>query len=277
DDCDGCEICERERSPYLYCGKCHVTFPADEIHECYEVPACELCGDEAVCCRRCGYFDDCDGCEVCGGGDDYPLRNSEFEVNLPNKGITNEQLREMTENGELSNTYLTRLNLLQNLISDITPLEDFTNLERLNLGNNEIVDISPLSQMVNLKQLHLGDNKIGNVSVLFPLKNLEVLDLRNNPIGMAKIKALQAELPWCVILYTPTLGQIVSPGNGEVTIFDALEILKYLVGINGVIDNCDDALAAALITENSQTSGEPGIFDVLEILKYLVGMPNVIG
>jgi hypothetical protein len=61
-------------------------------------------------------------------------------------------------------------------------------------------------------------------------------------------------------------------GNDEPTIFDALEILKYLVGIESVIDNCETAFKAALIVSET----EPTIFDALEIIKYLVGMVNVI-
>jgi len=72
-------------------------------------------------------------------------------------------------------------------------------------------------------------------------------------------------------------------GNPDVTIFDALEILKHLVGMPGVITtgnenvSAESALNAALITPESQASGTPTIFDVLEVLKYLVGMPSLVG
>jgi hypothetical protein len=64
------------------------------------------------------------------------------------------------------------------------------------------------------------------------------------------------------------LGDIT--GTGEVTIEDALEILKYLAGIDNVIEKGGDYLKAALITGGD----EPTIDDVLEILKYLAGMEN---
>ncbi|MCL2071602.1 MAG: RICIN domain-containing protein [Oscillospiraceae bacterium] len=69
-------------------------------------------------------------------------------------------------------------------------------------------------------------------------------------------------------------GRVLS-NDTEPTIFDALEILKHLVGMDGVIKSGgrdSRAWNAALITEDSKLRGEPTIFDVLEILKYLVGI-----
>ena len=62
----------------------------------------------------------------------------------------------------------------------------------------------------------------------------------------------------------------------QITIFDALEVLKYLVGMDGIVKNTERGLAASLITEQSKVAGEPSIFDVLEILKFLVGMPGIL-
>lgn len=58
----------------------------------------------------------------------------------------------------------------------------------------------------------------------------------------------------------------------ETSIFDALEILKFLVGMTNKVANNP----AALITAEAQDSGTPTIFDALEILKKLVGMENKI-
>ena len=63
------------------------------------------------------------------------------------------------------------------------------------------------------------------------------------------------------------------------TIFDVLEILKFLVGMDGVIKSGGHdsrAWQAALITEESKLRGEPSIFDVLEVLKYIVGMDSLV-
>ena len=64
------------------------------------------------------------------------------------------------------------------------------------------------------------------------------------------------------------LGHVL--GNDTITVEDALEILKYLVGIESKIVDGNRAFKAALITGGS----EPAIGDVLEILKYLVGMES---
>jgi len=66
------------------------------------------------------------------------------------------------------------------------------------------------------------------------------------------------------------LGHIL--GNPNISIFDALEILKYITGMESVIDTCENARAAALIV----SSDVPGIFDVLEILKALAGMESAV-
>ena len=81
--------------------------------------------------------------------------------------------------------------------------------------------------------------------------------------------------PLCTSPNPPTSGNI--RGSDTPTIFDALEILKHIVGMDSEIAKCGNAREAALITEESKATGEPTIFDVLEILKYLVGMPSEVG
>ncbi|MCL2071076.1 MAG: hypothetical protein FWH07_02450 [Oscillospiraceae bacterium] len=72
----------------------------------------------------------------------------------------------------------------------------------------------------------------------------------------------------------PKLGFVI--GGDDVTIFDALEVLKNLVDMDGSISNCESSRSASLITVDSINSGEPSIFDTLEILKHLVGMDSMI-
>ena len=61
-------------------------------------------------------------------------------------------------------------------------------------------------------------------------------------------------------------GRILS--NDPPTAADALEILKYIVGIPSVISRNTDAFRAALIVSKDK----PAVVDALEILKYLVGI-----
>ena len=71
-----------------------------------------------------------------------------------------------------------------------------------------------------------------------------------------------------------TLGDIT--GTGDVTTSDALEILKNIVAIDNVVDDCESARTAALITKGSMESANTSTADGLEILKYIVDLPNAI-
>ncbi|MCL2071414.1 MAG: lectin like domain-containing protein [Oscillospiraceae bacterium] len=75
-----------------------------------------------------------------------------------------------------------------------------------------------------------------------------------------------------------TTGRILD-NNANSTIFDVLEILKHIVGMDSALRTGRGSRAwnASLITDNSKTAGSPTIFDALEILKYLVNMPSLVG
>ena len=60
-------------------------------------------------------------------------------------------------------------------------------------------------------------------------------------------------------------------GNENATVNDALEILKYIVGLGNIIATCDNSRKAATIVDNAV-----GVQDALEILKKVVGLPNLI-
>src|SRR6476661_3085627 len=83
--------------------------------------------------------------------------------------------------GKLSN--LTQLDLENNKISDIKPLESLTNLTELRLNNQQISDIKPLKSLTNLTELGLNNNQISDIKPLKSLTNLIVLVLSGNPIA----------------------------------------------------------------------------------------------
>ncbi len=77
---------------------------------------------------------------------------------------------------------LEELSLLENLLSDISPLAELTELQELNLGNlnpggNRIFDISSLAGLTKLQTLDLRSNPISDISPLSGLINLENLQL----------------------------------------------------------------------------------------------------
>jgi internalin A len=79
-------------------------------------------------------------------------------------------------------TNLTSLWLFDNQIRDIKPLESLTNLTHLSLANNLLSDIKPLESLTNLTLLGLGGNQIRDIKPLESLTNLTLLGLGNNQI-----------------------------------------------------------------------------------------------
>ena len=64
-------------------------------------------------------------------------------------------------------------------------------------------------------------------------------------------------------------------GDGEVDINDALQTLMYVAGMpSSTLNESDENLQAALITDKAKEEGEPAIGDVLQILMYSAGMPG---
>ena len=70
---------------------------------------------------------------------------------------------------------LTRLNLINRLITDISPLSSLTNLVSLNLHTNWFSDLSPLSGLTNLERLIVSENPISDISPLAGLTKLRQL------------------------------------------------------------------------------------------------------
>jgi hypothetical protein len=68
-------------------------------------------------------------------------------------------------------------------------------------------------------------------------------------------------------------------GDGIIDIMDALEILKFLAGIDNLIArDVGNALAASLITDASKARvpQAPDVMDALEILKLLAGIDSLV-
>ncbi|ENZ7231905.1 leucine-rich repeat domain-containing protein, partial [Enterococcus faecium] len=80
-------------------------------------------------------------------------------------------------------TSLTSLTLHYNKISDLTPLENLTQLNVLNIAvMPTLTDISPIKNLTNLTQLNLGENSITDISVIKNFTKLTVLYLNDNKI-----------------------------------------------------------------------------------------------
>ena len=87
------------------------------------------------------------------------------------------------EAANLKLSSLTELDLDDNQISDIKPLESLTNLTQLDLDANQISDIKPLESLTNLTLLFLENNQISDIKPLESLTKLTDLYLNGNPIA----------------------------------------------------------------------------------------------
>ena len=216
--------------------------------------------------------------------------------------FSNFKITDITPLSELIN--LKDLRIQQNQISDLTPLSELKNLELLFIGHNPISDITPLKNLTKLRNLSLGYSGVNDLSSLLGLSNLKKLDLLNTSVTLGQVNALQKTLPnceiehdaescyfcgrddcrqWCKMPIKPCFvckicesgnpsvkGCIL--GNAEPGIFDFMEVLLYIVGMDNEIFKCSKKLYAALITPESQATGKPTIFDGIEILTIIVDM-----
>ena len=94
---------------------------------------------------------------------------------------TSKHIRHLT--GLEHATNLTELGLVDNSISDLSPLAGLTRLRVLDLRDNFISNISPLARLTNLTELGLAENSISNISPLAGLTNLTILRLDDNSIS----------------------------------------------------------------------------------------------
>lgn len=92
-------------------------------------------------------------------------------------------------------TSLEELDLSGNYIRDISTLLDLPKLRVLDLSGNMISDIRPLMSITTLEHLNLANNKISSVTALSGLKGLKELVLSGNELdgtqGLAKLSNLK--------------------------------------------------------------------------------------
>ena len=88
---------------------------------------------------------------------------------------------------------VTRLNLSDNQITDISALSGMTSMSELHLNNNSISDISALSGMTSMAILNMTNNNVTDVSPLSGMTSMFVLSVAGNPISdYATLRTLQS-------------------------------------------------------------------------------------
>ncbi len=116
------------------------------------------------------------------------------EANFDGKGITDEELKEITALYALD-----RLSLRDNMITDIRLLASLGGLDALDLSGNAIHDISALGNLKELRSLNLDGNPVSDFSVLLNLDKLNSLYLSGTEIEEEQLEELAAALPACTI------------------------------------------------------------------------------
>ena len=82
------------------------------------------------------------------------------------------------------------IDLSDNHISDLRPIENLGLLETLNLSNNSLEIIDSLEYLIKLRELDISHNRIRDIEPLFALEKLEFVDLTGNPVSKKAIEKL---------------------------------------------------------------------------------------
>ena len=218
-----------------------------------------------------------------------PASTQGVVLELVYRGITNQTLAEMTEDGTIPQN-VRFLDLRANEISDITPLNELSDLRFLDLRTN------PLSN----EQIDALTANLPDCVIVFhtpqepqppqiPVRICSMCEVsddncaceQNMVCGMC-VRASQdcrcgspIECISCFLVECECnkffLGDVT--GTGTVGIADALQILRYTIGLSNTLDGCEKAFGAALIISDET----PCIADALQILRHSVGLPSVFG
>lgn len=82
------------------------------------------------------------------------------------------------------------INLSNNLIFDLSYLDNLPQLEELNLSDNTIGYIDSLANVLKLKSVDLSNNNIDDITPLFDLEYLEYVNLSGNQVNLSQINKL---------------------------------------------------------------------------------------
>ena len=172
-----------------------------------------------------------------GGGDEsLPL----IEAEVPSITIAGEEYSTDLTELDLSSRYLTD--------ADIEPLQYMVNLTRLDLRQNQLTDLTPLSGLTRLKSLELRGNNLSDLSPLANLTELEELRLGGSDSGVNNPN-IQDLTPLSGLKKLETL---VIPGNSQIR---DLTPISGLTGLREFSMSGDSSAGAYLIDDLSPLSG----------------------
>ena len=103
------------------------------------------------------------------------LTGIQFATNLSKIDLRDNEISDLSPLAGL--IHLTQLNFSRNRnISDLSPLKDLKNLEYLTFFETLVSDLSPVAGLINLRSIHAWDHSISDLSPLSNLTKLEYLD-----------------------------------------------------------------------------------------------------
>ena len=127
------------------------------------------------------------------------VKGSGLHLNLKKKKI--EDISQISGLDELSDLVL--LDLSENQITEISGLSNLKDLRVLSLSDNKITEIKGLENLINLKVLDLRRNQISEIKRLGNLTNLEQLTLSHNNISELKGLEDLTNLSFLALRYNP--------------------------------------------------------------------------
>ena len=115
-----------------------------------------------------------------GGLDSLTYLPDLYSLDLRGNGITS--LAGLTANSQAS-LHWGRLDISENEIIDLSPIERLTNLYSLFASHNNIVDMSPVTSLGYLNELDLSHNQIAAIPAFSAASEIETLRLSHNNIA----------------------------------------------------------------------------------------------
>lgn len=109
------------------------------------------------------------------GGQRFSVNSK--EIILRGCGLKNDDLDTLSKFKQLE-----WLDISNNEISDIKPIENIKTLKKFYAANNQITDVSPLENLTCLENVGLRNNSIKSADCLFSLPNLQYLHLSDNQL-----------------------------------------------------------------------------------------------
>ncbi|GAA0307041.1 LPXTG-motif cell wall-anchored protein [Gracilibacillus halotolerans] len=159
-------------------------------------------------------------------GDIASLKGLELAHNLRLLYLLENKISDLSPIEQLEN--LEDLSIGFNQVQDLSSLENLTTLSYLNLNNNEVSDLSPISNLTNLITLRIGYNHIENIDILENFNKLQYLDISSNPLS-----------DYSIVGDIPTLTDLTMSDLGitDINFLSNLQQLKSLYLSNNAIDD----------------------------------------